>query len=106
MPKKVEFPILFEKCPSCGCKDTVTRLAYKQEVVDKDKGPDTFASFEKRPVPLIAPTLMATLLVKHFDTCAGCGLYYCTKAEIVIAPVTAKKMPDMKQFGFQQGHLG
>ena len=85
MTEESRFPIEFKECPNCGCTDTVCRLAYKEEVVDKGKGPDVFASAEKKPMPLISPQIAvftAPILVEHFDTCARCGLRYCTKAEI------------------------
>jgi len=84
------FPIEFNKCPICGCPDTVCRLAYKQEIVDKGRGPEAFASSEKRPVPLMDPrsaALAIPMLIEHLDTCARCGLRYCTKAEIAIGKV-------------------
>ena len=90
MKEEIQFPIIFLVCPYCGCPDTTCRLAYKQEVVDKGKGPDAFASSEKRAIPLQDPrsaTLTVPTLVEHFDTCAGCGLRYCTKAEIQQAAI-------------------
>ncbi len=85
-----QWPKEFNQCPICGCPDTVCRLAYQQEVVDKGKGPDVFASSERRGVPLTDPktaALTVPTLVEHFDTCAKCGLRYCTKAEIQQAQI-------------------
>lgn len=90
MAEKSRFPIIFEKCPNCGCTETTCRLAYKEEVVDKGKGPEAFASSEKRPIPLLDPrssVLTVPTLVEHYDACAKCGLRYCTKAEIVNAGI-------------------
>lgn len=104
MAEEFKFPKYFEKCPICGCPDTTCRLAYKQEVVEKKRGPDAFASSEKRPTPLIDPrkaTLVTPVLVEHFDTCAKCGLRYCTKAEITQGKIGT--IPGMKGQGFQQG---
>lgn len=103
---EAKFPMEFNKCPICGCPDTISRLAYKQEVVDKGKGPEAFASSEKRPIPLIDPqkaTLSVPVLLEHYDTCARCGMRYCTKAEVITMGVGAFQQPGMKGFGFPQG---
>lgn len=103
---KSKFPMEFNKCPICGCLDTTCRLAYKQEVVDKGKGPEAFASSEKRPVPLLDPRsamLSVPALLEHYDTCARCGMRYCTKAEIVPMTIGVGQQPGMKPFNFPQG---
>ncbi len=103
MEEEIKFPIEFTKCPNCGCPDTTCRLAYKQEVVDKEKGPDVFVSSVRLAIPLGDPrSAMLTLpeLLEHHDTCARCGLPYCTKAEITREPSGGKG------FGFPQGRPG
>jgi len=96
-----EFPLLFPKCPNCGCTETTAQLAYDSEVVAKDRGPAAFASSEKRAVPLTDPmkaALVLPVLVEHYDTCANCGLRRCTKAEITqgkIGMAPLKKPPGM-----------
>ena len=96
------FPIVFEKCPICGCGDTTCRLAYQEEVVDKGKGPEAFASSEKRLTPLVdvrSAMLTVPTLVEHYDNCAGCGFRYCTKAEIVNAGISMQKPPPGRNTG-------
>ncbi len=84
----MEFPIIFPKCPACGCPDTVARLACAD---DPSVDPTAFASLEKLLVPiqdlskLTTPTVKA--FVVHYDVCAQCGTRYCTKAEIIFMPV-------------------
>lgn len=87
---EAKFPMEFNECPICHCPDTVCRLAYKQEIVDKGRGPDVFASSLKQGIPLIDPrtaTLVLPVLLEHYDTCAKCGLRYCTKAEITTGKI-------------------
>ena len=85
----MEFPIEFEQCPQCGCKDTVCRLACADEP-SIPKG--TFVSLEKLFTPIqdinkiMAPMIKGIL--SYFDICAKCGTRYCTRAEITTAPVT------------------
>ena len=110
MEEEIKFPIEFKKCPNCGCPDTTYRLAYKQEIVDKGKGPEMFASSEKKAVPLIDPrsaTLTVPMLLEHYDTCAKCGLRYCTKSEISIGKIgVIPPGGNLKPFGFPQGKPG
>ena len=94
MAEKSSFPLEFKKCPICGCPDTITRLAYKEEVVDKGRGSEAFMSPEKLMTPLVDPlkaTLVLPVLVEHRDSCAKCGFRYCVKAEIVQGKIGAVK---------------
>ena len=90
----MEFPIEFVKCPNCGCKDTVCRLACTDEPSIPQ---DTFISLEKVFTPLQQPTQMLSPIAKgilcHYDVCAKCGLRYCTRAEKVSLPVTVQQAP-------------
>ena len=84
----MSFPIEFTKCPSCGCKDTVCRLACSDEPsVPKD----IFVSLEKVFTPLQQPTQMLSPIAKgilcHYDVCGKCGHRFCTRAEITSLPV-------------------
>jgi len=106
MEKK--FSIEFKQCPLCGCPDTTCRLAYKEEVVDKGKGPDAFASTEKKATPLIDPrkaTLTLPVLVESYDNCAKCGFRYCTKSEVVDGKIGGM-VPPGRGFGSPQGFPG
>jgi len=83
------FPIEFDKCPACHHKHTVCRLACADEP-SIPKG--TFVSLDKVFTPIQDLNRITTPTVKgiltHFDICARCGTRFCTKAEIVSAPVT------------------
>ena len=97
----MSFPIEFVKCPSCGCKDTVCRLACADEP-SIPKG--TFASLEKLAVPIqdlnkiTTPTVKSILV--HYDVCAKCGTRYCTRAEIFSVPVTIQHRSGSTLKGF------
>ena len=102
----MEFPIVFEKCPLCGCTETVTRMACEEE---KEKGvipKDAFVAFERTQMPLmgkIPPKLTVRILVASWDLCVDCGNKYCTRVDIQTVPVSVQgpKMP-----GQQPGHMG
>lgn len=78
----------FSKCPICGCKDTVCRLACADDASIPE---GAFISLEKMFTPiqdmtkLISPTIKGILC--HYDVCAKCGHRYCTQAEITSMPV-------------------
>lgn len=97
----MEFPIEIAKCPNCGCKDTVARLACADEP-SIPKG--TFASLEKVVAPIQDPNKLTTPTIKailgHFDVCVKCGTRYCTKAEITSLPVTIQKQSGQPFRGF------
>ena len=86
----MEFPIEFKKCPNCGSSDTVCRQACENE---SSIPKDTFVSLEKRITPIqdftkiSLPTI--TVLVRHYDTCAECGLDRCTRVEKTTMPADA-----------------
>lgn len=83
------FPMEFLRCPICRCADTICRHACADEP-SIPKG--TFVSLDKVFTPIQDLNRITTPTVKgiltHFDICARCGNRYCTKAEIVSAPVT------------------
>lgn len=86
------FPIEFKKCPNCGSTETVAELAVQEAEKTKGVRRETpFASLEKVIIPLANPGKTAKLtlpmVVCHYDVCANCGLRYCTKAEIIDAPI-------------------
>ena len=84
----------FDKCPICKCKETVSHLACADEVTNTG---GVFLSLEKVFVPIQQPgkilgSTMRGLLI-HYDCCAKCGTRYCTRAEVVEAPVTLQTKP-------------
>ena len=83
----MEFPIEFPKCHNCGSKDTVCRQACEDES-SIPKG--TFVSLEKRITPIQDFSKISTptirVLMRHYDTCAKCGLDRCTRVEKTTMP--------------------
>jgi len=84
------FPIGFVKCPQCGCKDTVCRLACSD---DPSIPKGTFLSLEKKITPIQDFMKISTpttkVLLRHYDTCAKCGFDYCTRVEKTTMPTDA-----------------
>lgn len=108
---EIKFPIEIKECPNCGCQDTMTRLAWLDEVQQDRVGEaskDLFTSAEKMAIPLIDPQrgvgISITGLILHYDVCAKCGTRYCTRAEKQTGPVQMKPPPGgMKGFGSPMG---
>ena len=86
----MEFPIEIAKCPNCGCKDTVSRLACADEPTIP-KG--TFVSLEKKITPIQDFMKISTpttrILLRHYDTCSKCGFDYCTRVDKTTMPTDA-----------------
>lgn len=84
----------FSKCPICYSKETVCRLACADEPsIQKD----VFVSLDKVFTPIqdiskVVSPLVRGILV-HYDVCANCGTRYCTRAEVVSAPVSVQQAP-------------
>ena len=86
----MEFPIEFPRCPACHYGDTICR----QACVDEPSIPKgTFVSLEKRITPIQDFAKISTpttkVLIRHYDTCARCGMDYCTKVEKTTMPTDA-----------------
>lgn len=89
--KNFAFPKMFDKCPICGCTDTVCRKACEGE---PSIAAGTFVSLKKSITPIADQSHLTTLALKgiliHTDVCWDCGFEYCTKAEKVTVPATYK----------------
>jgi len=83
--------MVFEKCPSCGCTETLTRLAWDEEAEKGRVNKDTTVAAEHLQCPLIDPKkpigISAGILLLHVDWCAACGMRYCTRADIATGQV-------------------
>ena len=92
--KNSRFPIVFDKCPSCGCEETLTKLAWDEEVDEDSKQiPVGHRNVVVQLVdPRRGPKLMMPMLVMNFDICANpeCGLERCVAAMKVRAPVSGR----------------
>lgn len=80
----------FKECPICYHKETVCQVACKDEPSIPE---GTFVSLEKKITPIqdfmriSTPTVK--VLVRHYDTCAKCGLDRCTRVESSVMPTDA-----------------
>lgn len=93
MAEQSRFPLVFEKCPNCGCTETVTRLAWDEEAAKGKVNKDTPVAAEHLQIPLLDPKkaigISAGILLLHVDWCANteCGMRRCVKAEVVTGAV-------------------
>ena len=95
-------PLDFKKCPICGCTVTVSSLAIEPLKVSGKVKREVFVHCRTDAVPLYEPTLAigsVPTLIRHFDTCARCGMEYCTRAEVVDAPIQYGEMPKGMRHG-------
>lgn len=78
----MEFPIEFTKCPRCGSKDTLYKQALEGEL-SPPKKPLAYLETKITPIQdfLTLSTPSTKILMRHYDTCAACGLDYCVMAE-------------------------
>jgi len=83
----MEFPKDFEKCPICGHKDTVARLALADEPPILGLG---FPAMKKEITPIqdfmTISTPTTKVITRHYDLCAKCGFEYCTRVEKMAIP--------------------
>ena len=92
----MKLPIEFPLCPICYSQGTVARIACADEP-SLPKG--IFVSLEKVFTPIQNINKIATPVVRgimvHYDVCVNCGTRYCTRAEIISAPIVAGPQPGM-----------
>jgi len=83
-------------CKHCGSLETVAIKA-TQHLKDTGKlAKDLPVSLKREVIPLEVPQLAAVMvpcIVTMFDVCLGCGMERCTRAEIIMAPIQAQRMP-------------
>jgi hypothetical protein len=110
MMAESRFPIVFEKCPHCGCTETLTKLAWDEEAEKGRVNKDTPVAAEHLKVPLIDPTktigITGGILLLHVDWCANpeCGRRRLVKAEVVTGKVGIGPPPG--QQGWPSGGQG
>ena len=83
--KESNFPKVFNKCPWCGKKGTMTQEAWRET---KPNDPDVPVKARQEIIPLTytqGETISLPLtpcLIEDFDNCAECGREYMVKAQI------------------------
>jgi predicted nucleic-acid-binding Zn-ribbon protein len=89
--------MVIDRCPKCGCKDTVSRKAF--EVAETEMPTGAYPALAVSVVPLDNPQLALVnfkAVVSYMDTCIKCGTNYCTKS-------TVEKVPKMQNPGMAMG---
>ncbi len=97
--KKLEFPLVFPKCPACGCDETVAIRAAKDEGLLIDEKTPPFMSTSATPVmnpTVILQKITAKVLLGVYDVCTKCGCYYCIRVEQIMANVQVQPNPPQK----------
>ena len=108
--EELKFPILFTRCPACGCEDTVARQIKKEEVAKGKISPDANVAISQTVTPMLdqkklSQVLSVTTLVSYYDICLKCGCYYCfriDKGQGMVQLGGPQPPPDKTQFGFPQ----
>ena len=110
-PKKIAFPVLFDHCPTCGCKDRLGEAAM-QELRDNGMLPkEAFKDGmwwqmpmldQAHPPTILAPTFTIKVATTFFDICAECGTVYCTKFDMLNTQAQVQQQPPPKGNGGQQ----
>lgn len=77
-------------CPNCKSKKTVTEVALEElQAMGKiDEIPPSRLKAESLPLTQVSKAILTVpVITMWFNICAGCGFTYCTKVEMMDAPV-------------------
>ena len=83
----LEFPLVFEKCPVCGCPDTVGNMVAEEEKTKGKLDKALKGCKEAQQTVVVDPRKMTGLIMKvpviiwYKDVCAGCGIERYTRIE-------------------------
>jgi len=89
-----EYPVKFDKCPLCGCKERLLE-EIGNELRQKGKVGDRYLSSADPPISMLQldptkPTLSAPSVTAITDICARCGFKYTTMVIKQDVPITGK----------------
>jgi hypothetical protein len=99
MPQKTKWPIIHDKCPKCGSKETHTSLVLGQLIKERKLAEGSEPQYRRSvtllmgiaETQLIMPARpLIPALVEHLASCAICGCEYCIKADFKWFPVDDK----------------
>ncbi len=100
---KPKFPMVFDKCPSCGSEERIANSVLKSEQAN-GKLKDVKAAFLFQQQSLIAPQnmrfLSAPMIMTFYDACAKCGTVFCVFVDVRLALPQLDKMHN-KDIGVQ-----
>lgn len=112
MPEKLQFPMIFSKCPACGCKETVARKMKDEEVAKGEIKGEVNAAMAQSVTPImdqreLVAVRRVPILVTFYDVCLKCGCYYALRVEKTEGYIDATKPrqgpPPGLPFGFGRG---
>ncbi len=101
--KPMEFPLLFDKCPLCGCKKRVLESVGGEEMKKGKVGKDMiFSTTQPIALALVDPrkTVISALTLTVFrDICVDCGHEYvvCIRHKVLPWPPQASQQGGMQQ---------
>lgn len=80
-----KFPHSWDKCPVCGCKETVAGKVKAEEVANNRMGEDVQAYlFQQKAIIIdlrrVSKMLRVPVVTSSYDVCAKCGIFYCVNA--------------------------
>jgi len=95
-----KFPMTFDKCPMCGCEETITQVAWAEEAEKGKVVKDTPVAAQHLQIPLMdpkkPPLLTVGILLIQADFCAGCGMLYSRNAQTITGQVNMGPPPGGK----------
>jgi hypothetical protein len=92
-----KFHMTFDKCPNCGCEETITQLAWAEEAEKGRVKPETPVAAFNLALPLAdpnkPPVIMVGMMMLKADFCAECGTMYCREVKLTEGQVSTKPPP-------------
>ncbi len=87
--QELSFPLAFEKCPVCGCEETIAALEVDKEKKKGTIGKDVKPCVITQAVMVVDPRLQQAIIAPRpvptllflLDVCARCGVMYCRRVE-------------------------
>lgn len=107
---ELQFPLVFPKCPVCGCEETVAERVKDEEIAKGKIKTQIHAAMSRSMTPVadqraIITLLSVPMLVSFYDVCARCGSVRAVrieKGEALIGPDKPPPgMPGMPGMGRQ-----
>lgn len=85
------FPKEFDKCPACGCTETLESRAVQEAISEGKLHQDAVPAWSTSVILLVGPLgpigIYAPSLIKKLANCDNCGVSYCVKAGTKGQPV-------------------
>jgi len=102
-----QYPVIFDKCPLCGCKERLIEEAVNEEIAKGRINPGMEFGLEAPTASVLwdqtKPSLQAPGIIPMKDICAECGFPYYRKIQKVEMPVTRLIPPKPQQPPFLRG---